>query len=67
MGGASGVAGGQLPPCALCPASPGYPPPSRRKKKLYVPSSPFPSIVAAFGSPSQSVVYGMESLIADNS
>jgi len=34
---------GQLPPCALCPA----PAPLSRREKNYVPSRPFPSIVAA--------------------
>jgi len=44
MGGASGMAGGSCP-YALCPAPAA---PSRREKtELYVPSGPFPSIVAA--------------------
>ena len=45
LGGASGVAGGQLPLCPMrCPR---LPPSSCREKKLYVPSRPFSSIVAA--------------------
>ena len=46
MGGASGVAGGQLPPVpyALPPAAPGR---RGHEKNICVPSGPFPSIVAA--------------------
>ena len=40
IGGASGLAAA---PCALPPGSPT----SRREKKIYVPSRPFPSIVEA--------------------
>jgi len=46
MGGASGVAGGAAAPLCPMPCPPGLPP-NRRDKKLYVPSSSFPSIVAA--------------------
>ena len=45
MGAASWVAGGNDAPCTLCPAP--RLPPSRREKKNYVPSRPFPSVVAA--------------------
>ena len=43
MGDANGWQGA-APSCALCPAPAA---PSRREKKVYVPSRPFPSIVAA--------------------